>query len=379
MGSSGLYLTLFAGPLEAVPAPKPLIDALTSVEVTVSAKERSGFQLGFTLANNSPLQTFFLLAGGASIPLLRVVLMVTFGGLPQIILDGVIEHHEIIPDAMQGSSTLMLTGRDLCSVMDLVDFSGLPYPGMSPDLRVLTILAKYAMFGVVPNVIPAIAPDIPIPIDKIPSQKGTDLAYIQQLAAEAGYVFYIDPGPLPGISRAYWGPQIKIGLPQPALNVNMDTWTNVESLNFRYQPQSSVMPIVFLQDETTKLVIPLPIPSVNPLNPPLGALVPPPQKFEPLNDTAKLSPAQALMLGFAKASDTGDVVTGSGTIDVLRYGSILKARELVAVRGAGVAFDGLHYVQSTTHSIKPGQYKQKFTLARNALISNLPMVPTLPF
>jgi hypothetical protein len=159
----------------------------------------------------------------------------------------------------------------------------------------------------------------------------------------------------------------------------MDTWTNVESLNFRYQPQSSVMPIVFLQDETTKLVIPLPIPSVNPLNPPLGALVPPPQKFEPLNDTAKLSPAQALMLGFAKASDTGDVVTGSGTIDVLRYGSILKARELVAVRGAGVAFDGLHYVQSTTHSIKPGQYKQKFTLARNALISNLPMVPTLPF
>ena len=379
MGSGGLYLTLFAGPLEAVPAPKPLIDALTSVEITVSAKERSGFQLGFTLANNSPLQTFFLLAGGASIPLLRVVLMVTLGGLPQVILDGVIEHHEIIPDAMQGSSTLMLTGRDLCSVMDLVDLSGIPYPGMSPDLRVLTMLAKYTVFGVVPNVVPAIAPDIPIPIDKIPSQKGTDLAYIQQLATEAGYVFYIDPGPLPGMSRAYWGPQIKIGLPQPALNVNMDTWTNVESLNFRYQPQTSVMPIVFLQDETSKLVIPLPIPSVNPLNPPLGALVPPPQKIEPLNDTAKLSPAQALMLGFAKASDTGDVVTGSGSLDVLRYGSILKARELVAVRGAGVAFDGLHYVQSTTHSIKPGQYKQKFTLTRNALISNLPMVPTLPF
>ena len=377
--ASSLYLTLLVGPIEAVPASKPLVDALTTVEVTVSAKERSGFQLGFTLSNRSPLQTLFLLAGGSPVPVLRVILMVTIGGIPQVILDGVIEHHEVIPDATQGSSTLMVTGRDLCSVMDLVDLSGLPYPGMGPDVRVLTMLAKYAMFGIIPNVVPAIAPDIPIPIDKIPTQKGTDLAYIQRLAADTGYVFYIEPGPLPGMNRAYWGPQVKIGLPQPALNVNMDTWTNVESLNFRYRPQASVMPIVFLQEQTSKLVIPIPIPSVNPLNPPLGVVVPPPQKIEPLNDTAKLSPAQALMLGFAKASDTGDVVTGDGTLDVLRYGHILKARELVAVRGAGVAYDGVHYVQSTTHSIKRGQYKQKFTLARNALISNLPLVPTLPF
>ncbi len=377
--ASSLYLTLLVGPVEAVPAPKPLVDALISVEVTVSAKERSGFQLGFTLSNRSPLQTLFLLAGGSPVPVLRIILMVTIGGIPQVILDGVIEHHEVIPGATQGSSTLMVTGRDLCSVMDLVDLSGLPYPGMSPDMRVLTMLAKYAMFGIIPNVVPAIAPDIPIPIDKIPTQKGTDLAYIQRLAADTGYVFYIEPGPLPGMNRAYWGPQVKIGLPQPALNVNMDTWTNVESLNFRYRPQASVMPIVFLQEQTSKLVIPIPIPSVNPLNPPLGVVVPPPQKIEPLNDMAKLSPAQALMLGFAKASDTGDVVTGDGTLDVLRYGHILKARELVAVRGAGVAYDGLHYVQSTTHSIKRGQYKQKFTVARNALISNLPLVPTLPF
>ena len=37
-----------------------------------------------------------------------------------------------------------------------------------------------------------------MPVEQIPAQKGTDLAYIQQLAEEAGYVFYITPGPLPG-------------------------------------------------------------------------------------------------------------------------------------------------------------------------------------
>jgi hypothetical protein len=62
-------------------------------------------------------------------------------------------------------------------------------------------------------------------------------------------------------------------------------------------------------------------------------------------------------------------------LNVLRYGRILKARELVGVRGAGLAFDGLYYVKSVTHNIKKGEYKQDFQLARNGLISTLPKVP----
>jgi hypothetical protein len=376
---SGLYMTMLAGPVVAVPPPKVLTDALTSAEVTITDTGSSGFQLTFTLANSSPLQTLFLLAAGAPIPMLRVILIATTGFLPRVLMDGVITHHEITPDAMSGSSTLTITGEDLSAVMNQVDLSGLPFPGMSPDLRVLTILSKYAAFGVIPMVVPAIAPDVPIPIDKIPTQKGTDLAYIRQLAKEAGYVFYIDPGPVPGVSTAYWGPQIKVGLPQPALNVNLDSWTNVESLSFRYEPQSAVLPIVFLQEPNSKATIPVPIPSVNPLNPPLGAVIPIPTTIEEMKDTAKLSPAQALMIGLARATETGDVVTGEGRLDVMRYGSILNARELVGVRGAGLGFDGLHYVQRTTHQLKRGEYKQSFTLKRNGIIANLPVVPSLPF
>jgi hypothetical protein len=199
------------------------------------------------------------------------------------------------------------------------------------------------------------------------------------LASDAGYVFYLEPGPAPGMSQAYWGPEIKAGVPQPALNVNMDAWTNVESLNVRFEPQSSVMPFVYIQDPTTKVVLPMAIPPVTPLNPPLGVVVPMPQKFEYLTDTAKLSPAQAIMVGMAKASETADVVSADGSLDVLRYGQILKARHLVGVRGAGVAFDGLYYVESARHQIKLGEYKQSFSLKRNALVSNLPAVPTMAF
>jgi hypothetical protein len=377
--ASPLYLSLLAGPVVALPVPKPLIDAFVSAEVTESATGPSGFQLTFTLGDNSILQTLFLLAAGAPIPILRVILVVTFGGLPQVIMDGIIEHHEVVPDAMSGSSKLVITGHDLSSLMGLIDFSGLPYPAMSPDLRVMTILAKYAAFGIIPEVIPVPTLDISVPVEQIPSQKETDLLYIQQLAKEAGYVFYVTPGPLPGTNQAYWGPQIRVGIPQPCLNVNMDSWTNVESLIFRYQPQNSVLPIVFIQEPITKMTLPIVIPPVAPFNPPLGIAVPIPQKIEQMKATAQLNPAQALMQGMARAVETADVVTGDGTLDVVRYGQVLRARSLVGVRGAGIAFDGMHYVESATHKLKPGEYKQSFVLKRNALISNLPVVPALPY
>jgi hypothetical protein len=377
--ASPLYLTLLIGPMEPVPAPKPVADALLSAEVTESATGRSGFQLVFTLGDNSILETFFLLAGGVPLPIIRVVLLATFPGIPQVLIDGVVLRTEVQPDAMSGSSKLVITGEDLTAMMDLIDFSGLPYPGMSSDLRALAILAKYAMFGVIPEVIPVPAPDIPIPLLQTPSQKKTDYQYLHHLAGEVGYVFYLVPGPLPGASQAYWGPQLRIGIPQPALNVNLDSWTNVESLSFHYQPQKPVLPFIFIQDPISKVPVPIPIPPVTPFDPPMGLAILPPQKVEFLSGTAKLNPAIALMKGFAKVAENDDVVVGEGTLDVMRYGQPLRARSLVGVRGAGIAFDGAHYVESATHRIKPGEYKQSFKLRRNALVSNTPVVPSIPF
>ena len=376
---SPLYLTLLVGPMEPLPAPKPLADALVSVEVTESATGRSGFQLVFTLADKGILETFFMLAGGAPLPIIRVVLLVTFPGIPQVLMDGVVLHTEVQPDAMSGSSKLVVTGQDLTALMDLIDFSGLPYPGMSPDVRALTILAKYAMFGVAPEVIPVPAPDIPIPLLQTPAQKDTDFKYLQRLANDVGYVFYLVPGQLPGMSQAYWGPQVRAGMPQTALNVNLDTWTNVESLNFRYEPQNAVLPIIFIQDPISKVPIPIPIPPVTPFSPSLGAAIMPPQKVEFMAGTAKLNPAVALMKGFARVTETCDTVVGDGTIDVMRYGQPLRARSLVGVRGAGIAFDGMHFVDQCTHQIKPGEYKETFVLKRNALVPTTPVVPSLPF
>jgi len=372
--NQGFYLTLLIGPVVPLPVPQVVLDALTGVTVTSNTDGPSGFQLTFTLSNKSPLQTIFLVAAGQT-PMLRVIIVVTINGTPQVLMDGVMTRNDISPGSQPGQSTLTVTGEDLTKAMDLIDFTGLPYPAMPAEIRVALIVAKYAVFGMVPLVIPSLFPDLPIPIERYPTHKGTDLQYVRQLAEEAGYVFYVDPGPVPGVNIAYWGPEIKVGVPQPALNLNMDAHTNVESLSFNFNTAGTTLPIVFIQNQLTKIPIPIPIPKLNPFQPPLGVIPAPITNVTVLRETAKLSPMAAILRGLAEASKSADAVSGSGKLDVVRYGRLLKARQLVGVRGVGMAYDGLYFVKSVTSEIKRGEFKQSFNLTRNGLISITPRVP----
>lgn len=370
----GVHLTLLVGPVVPVPVPRAVLDALTGVEVTHNTAGPSGFQLTFTLSNRSPLQTIFLVAAGQT-PMLRVMIIVTIDGTPQVLMDGVMTRNQIAPGSQPGQSTLTVTGEDLTKVMDLIDFSGFPFPAMPVEVRIALIIAKYAVFGLIPLVIPSLFADVPIPVERIPAQQGTDLAYIKQLAQDAGYVFYIDPGPVPGVNTAYWGPEIKVGPPQPALNLDMDAHSNVESLSFSFNTSETTIPIVLIQNQLTKIPIPLPIPNLNPLQPPLGLISAPITNVTVLRDTAKLSPMQAISHGVAVASKSADAVEGTGSLDVVRYGRILKARQLVGVRGVGMAYNGLYFVKTVTSTLKQGEFKQSFTLTRNGLVSITPRVP----
>jgi hypothetical protein len=371
----GVYVTLLVGPTVPVPVPQVVVDALTGVQVTVAAGQRSGFQLTFTLSNDSPLQTAFLLMAG-QVPLLRTIIILTINSIPNVLMDGVITSTQVTPGSKPGQSTLTVTGEDLTKVMDLQDFSGIPYPAMPAEARVALIIAKYAMFGIIPLVIPSLFIDIPIPVDRIPTHQGSDLKYVEQLASQVGYVFYVEPGPLPGTNTAYWGPEIKFGVPQPALNFDMDAYTNVEALSFSYKTTEYSLPIVFIQNQLTHVPIPIPIPPINPLQPPLGAIPPLPTSITILKDTAKLSPMAAISRGLKVAGQAQDAVSGTGTLDALHYGRLLQARKLVGVRGVGMAFDGLYYVKSVTTTLKRNELKQTFNLTRNGLVSITPVVPT---
>jgi hypothetical protein len=374
--ANGITLKLLIGPAVAVPVSEPILAALTDVQVvSASGEEPSGFELRFTVSRRSSLHTLFLVAGGAMPPIVRVIVAVTVRGTQTVLMDGVMTEQSMAPGPDASHATLSLRGTDLSAVMNLIDFSGLPYPAMPLFARVALIIAKYTPLGIIPLVIPPIVSDIPIPTNQIPQHRGRDLAYLRYLARRSGYVFYVEPGPALGTSTAYWGPEIKIGAPQPALNVDMDALTNVESLEFRVEKDRKTTPLVRIQEEKSKAPIELPIPDISPLNPPLGRIPPLPPIVAPVEGTDQASPLTAVMMGLAEASRTSDAVFGSGTLDVLRYGRVLKARQLVGVRGSGEAFDGLYYVSKVTHRIRRGEYKQTFELKRNGLVSTVPVVP----
>lgn len=374
----GIHLTLLIGPVVPIPAPRIVIEALDSVEVRTAAGSASGFELKLRINSKSELNQIFLIAtGGTASPVtppLRVMLIVTMNSFPHVLFDGVMTQVDVQAGQNNSPGQISIKGEDLTRVMGTLDFSGLPYPAMPIEARVALICAKYAAYGLIPLVIPALFPDFPIPIERIPAQQGTDLAYLQQLAREVGYVFYVETGPAPGTNIAYFGPEIKVGVPQPALNIDMDAHTNVESMSFSFDPTKGVLPIVFIQNQMTRVPIPIPIPNINPLQPPLGVLPAPISNIKMMRDTAKLNPMQAISRGLAKARESQDAVTANGSLNVLRYGRLLKARQLVGVRGAGVAYDGLYYVQSVTSTLKRGEFKQSFNLTRNGLISITPRV-----
>jgi hypothetical protein len=409
----GFYLTLMMGGFNASPVPQPVIDALTDVQVNSALDSQGGFQLKFTLGKNSPVQN--MLNSGYFDPPTRVIIAVTVNGSTEVLMDGIITKQDVTPSIAAGKSTLTITGLDLTAVMDLIDLTGVPYPAIPFFLIVEAILAKYAVLGVVPIAVPTVLSLVNNPLDKFSKQQGTDYGYITNLGRELGAVFYLDPGPQPGMSTAYWGPditrlfggaqgglggapfrfaapaqitrgfgsaqpviapilgQIEAGITrlfggaQPALSINFDASSNIDSLSFSYDGTMATQYVVTIIEQNSQLPIPIPVPNITLLKAPLAAHTPPVLKVTQLTPSASENPVEAALAGLGKLFEISDPITGSGQLDVLRYGQVFKVRQLAAVRGAGSYYDGRYYVKSVTHNIKRGEYKQSFTLARGGV------------
>lgn len=369
---SDVVMSLYIGPVAPVPVSKAVINAFVSCEVQSKTEGPSGFQLVFEIDNNSPLHTIFMLASNNPIPLVRTVITVEMHGKQSVLMDGVITQHNVSPASSPGVSRMTVTGSDLTHVLSYLDFSFMRFPAMPDFARINLVLAKYAFLGLVPKVIPSVLIDVPVPTDRIPTQQGTDLAYIQSLADRVGYVFYTETTDTVGVSVAYWGPDVRIGKVQKPLNDDLDANRNVTSLSGSYDAQEAYIPLITIQNPQTKMPLTIPVPDFNPLNPPLGLIRPITLKTKNIYETAKYSPVQAAMIGMAKAAQSAvRVLKMTGSLDVLAYGSLLMARRLVYVRGSSPAFNGIHYVESVTTTFKEGELKQDFQLSRDGLLSTV--------
>ena len=381
MNLLGIQMTLRIGPTVPEPAPLFLMESLQRVEVTHSDQRLSGFQITFQMGRSGPadLLDYQHLSNPLLRPFNRIILIVTFNAMPRVLMDGIITNQQVQPGNEAGTSTLTITGEDV-SVMMHKEEKLIEHIGQSDPIIAKMILnnKKYAQYKLIPKVIEPPTVETPNKSEKIPVQYGTDLAHLQSMARCHGYVFYIVPGPALFDNTAYWGPPVREGMPQRALTFNMGPDSNVASLNFQYNALSPYTVSGSMMDPQTNQSMPVKtftstrIPLVS--QPASG--LPYIRKVLPEN-TEGLSYMQAKACAQGRIDTSFDnTVTAQGELDALQYGDLLQARKLVGLRGAGYSYDGSYYVQSVTHTISSGEYRQRFTLTREGTGALSPVVRT---
>lgn len=382
MNLLGVKLLLLIGPTVPVPAPVPLTENLDRVEVTQNDTGRSGFQVTFRAGRSGPagMLDYQLIGNPLLKPNNRTVISVVLNGIPRVLMDGIVKHQQLNPSNTPGASTLTLTGEDVSVMMDK-EQEPVEHPAQNEYVIALKLIAKYSQYGLIPMLMPPFMLDVPLPMERIPVQRATDLAYLRALAQRFGYVFYIKPGPAPLTNTAYWGPPVRIGIPKKALSVNLGGDTTVERLDFQYNAEEASVYYGKVQDRNINQQ--LPVQTFATLRIPPLALFPavpfdlPNVRSTLLDNLHGLNYAQAFARAQAETDKSVDnVLQATGELDTARYGDILESRGLVGVRGAGARYDGFYYVKSVTHSLSSkGEYKQRFTITREGLGTTTPVVP----
>lgn len=366
-------LTLAFGAFLPEPAPAALLEQVESVSVRHSDTGRSGFQISLRSVRDrqSGMNDHLVFARRWLEPGHRVWIGVDLGAQHIHLMDGLVTNRQVSVGDASGA-TIGINGEDVSWAMDLVDIS-FPFPG--PDVALVALLlAPFAAYGVVPLVIPPLSDFAKNPVETVPTVQGTPFSIIRSKADEAGYVFYVDPGPTPGMNLGYFGPRIRAGIPQRALTVDMSGATNVRSISFTQDANRPALVFGSVQDSSPYATIPyIPVPPLPTVNQPLSAEPAtyanvPWVHYRLLKPDDRTSAIRAYARALAETSKSGeDAVTASGEVDVARYGTVLKARTIVGLRGAGTRFDGHWYVQSVSHTLKRGEYRQSFSLQRDGL------------
>lgn len=380
MSLLGVQLTLLLGKETPTPAPPWLLESLDTVEVKHSDETASGFSVTFQAGRSGSvdLQDFKMLLD----PVLRignrVVITVTFNARSRVLMDGLIDDQELAPGQEPGDATFTVKGRDLTVAMERESRIA-EHPGLNDDDIVRELIRRYATYGLVAQVVKPDRVETPDPNERVPVQRCSDVDYVKALAKRHGHVFYLKPGPKPLTTTAYWGPPVRNTTHQKALSVKLGGETNVQSLRFRIDGTQAVRvrghvqdpDVNQSQDVSTRTSKRRPALAKYPL-----------LNSEKITREERLAPVPGQRHSWARTAaqsrtdaSTDKVLKAEGELDAVRYGDVLEARSLVGVRGAGWSFDGLYYVQEVTHTLRKGEYKQRFTLTREGYGSTVEVVP----
>ncbi len=365
------------GPV-VMPAPPLLMESVLEIEVRQATERDSGFKIVLSAGREGPLGMFGPpFAGDERFQRgARVVITVWTGVKPTPIFDGIVTKSQYIPGTGAHQGRYVMLGRDLTHVMNQ-EQKREAHPAQDEATVARKIAATYASYGMVPDVKQPKVIDPPIPLDRTPTQTCTDLSYLRMLARRHGFKVFVDPGPLPGASKLYFGPVPLPGMPQKAMSVNLGPMSDAYDVKVEHDGESFAAARGRVQDratgQTTELEIPTAAKVPQSLMPDHVTQIGQGKTTE--TTTSGFSLARMMAELMARVEDSASkVLKVTGTVDNARYNDVLKPYRSVQMRGLGTPYNGTYQVAEVRHRLKPGSYSQTFELHRDGLF---PLVPVI--
>jgi phage protein D len=193
-------------------------------------------------------------------------------------------------------------------------------------------------------------------------QRGTDMRLLTQLAKRNGFEVFVELDQASGRLKGHFHKPR-----QGVLSVNLGEATNVNVFQARFdmlkpaQAQARSLDVSSQEDQQGEA-------SESSLkNLGKGPTIDPNRPRRVLVSQTGLSDASELQTySQALVDQTSFSILAEGELNTVAYGSLLKAKKLVSVRGAGRQFSGEYYVRRVLHQFTGDGHLQKFSLRRNA-------------
>jgi phage protein D len=198
-------------------------------------------------------------------------------------------------------------------------------------------------------------------------QRETDLQLLKRLALRNGFECYVDG------DTGYFGPPRAADRPQPVLAVQFGEETTVSRFSLEVDALTPADVAMYQIDHMSGDLLDATASTTS--DPVLGATGPAGLRA-PGMAAAQVVVAQTVATGAPEMSalcqglhNLGEwFVTGEGEVVANQYGTVLKPRAPVTIKGIGETHSGVYYVTHVTHRFDADGYRQSFKVRRNALM-----------
>ncbi len=199
-------------------------------------------------------------------------------------------------------------------------------------------------------------------------QRGTDIQFLHQLAGRNAYECFVEMNDA-GEVEGHFHPPKHDAQPQGTLTVNMGSATNVNTFRAKFDmlgPATAKATTLDPDDKSAQKGQADDATQADGMGDEPAVPADRPRKLL-LSQLGMAQAGEVQRFAQAVVDRSSWSIVAEGEVNTVAYGSTLRAKQPVMVRGVGRQFSGRYYVERVLHQIgSDGTYVQKFTLRRNA-------------